>query len=56
MFKLRLKTENDAVNVSSSGSGAYYEIARILRIVADKIEQEETEGNCRDINGNHIGT
>lgn len=32
------------------------EIARILRDIADKIENGRTEGKCIDINGNGVGT
>lgn len=32
-----------------------YEIARILREVADKIEGGQTDGGALDINGNSVG-
>lgn len=32
-----------------------YEIARILRDIADKIENGRTEGSCIDYNGNGVG-
>ncbi len=32
------------------------ELVRILRTTASQIEQGQTEGNLRDVNGNKIGT
>ena len=52
MFSLKLKTDNAA----NSDGNKSYEIARILRELADKIEDGQTEGNIRDINGNTTGT
>jgi cytochrome c-type biogenesis protein CcmH/NrfF len=34
---------------------AHSEIARILRVVATKLEQGQTEGTCMDYNGNRVG-
>ena len=50
MFKLSFKTDNAAFEQGAS------EIARILRRIAEDIEQRERfEGSVRDINGNRIG-
>ena len=51
MFSLKLKTDNAAF----SDGNKSYEISRILREIADKIEDGNTEGSIRDINGNRIG-
>ena len=52
MFSLKLKTDNAAF----SDGNKSFEIARILRELADKIEDGQTEGNTRDINGNTTGS
>lgn len=52
MFSLKFKTDNA---VFQDGNKPY-EIARILREIADKIEDGQTEGNIRDINGNTTGS
>jgi len=52
MFELNFNTDNAAF----SDGNKPYEIARILREIADKIEDGQTEGNIRDINGNTTGT
>ena len=51
MFSLKFKTDNAAFQDGNKP----YEIAKILRELADKIEDGQTEGNIRDINGNSIG-
>jgi hypothetical protein len=54
MFDLSIETNNAAFS-----DGAMYEIARILRELADKIEHSEVEDypyiNLRDYNGNIVG-
>jgi len=50
MFTLRFDTDN-AVFEESFAS----ECARILREVADKLEEGDDNGAIRDINGNSIG-
>jgi len=52
MFSLKFKTDNAAFQDGNKP----YEIARILRELADKIEDGQTEGNIRDINGNTTGS
>ena len=57
MFKLEIFTggaafrdEND--NLDETG----YEVSRLLRIVADNINNGRSEGNLFDINGNRVGS
>lgn len=50
-----------SLDIVSLGNAAFedqpeLEVARILRNVADKLEQGETDGWCRDINGNPVGS
>lgn len=48
-----MRTENAAF----TGGNARAEVARILREVADKIEEgDRDEGRCMDVNGNGVGT
>ena len=50
-FKLKINTDNDAFQSAST-----HEIARILRKLADKVEDSDMEGGyLHDINGNRIG-
>lgn len=53
MVKIEIKTENAAFE----GENQNYEIARILRILADKIEADNSLIYCPlgDINGNMVG-
>ena len=51
MFRLEFDTDNDAFADNLDA-----ESARILREVSMAVEQGRTEGRCRDINGNTIGT
>lgn len=48
MFTLTFKTQNAAFD-----SGV--EVARILRTIAEKVDQDYSEGTVRDINGNTVG-
>lgn len=50
MFNLKFKTDNAAF-----GEDKEHETVRILREITFKIENGQTEGNIRDINGNMIG-
>ena len=50
-FNVKIKTENSAFEENGIG----LETARILRVIADKIEQSEADGNCIDYNGNKVG-
>jgi glutamate synthase domain-containing protein 1 len=53
MFKLEIDTTSDAF----AGQDYPYEIARILRAVADAVFQSsQANGTIRDINGNRVGT
>lgn len=49
-FKMEFSTGNAAFEEDGN-----YEIARILRKVADQVILGETEGIARDINGNTVG-
>ena len=59
MFKLTIKTGNaafcDPYTGEESGWDENYEVARILREVADKIENGKREGKTIDYNGNSVG-
>jgi hypothetical protein len=50
-FKLTMKLTNAAF----AGMNQPYEIARILREVAQKVENEEEISTILDINGNCVG-
>ena len=50
MFKMEFKTGNAAFE-----DYAEQEISRILKEIADKVENGSTGGKVRDINGNTIG-
>lgn len=61
MFKLKFKTDNAAFGWETGGDQTEVivcslETGRILRKVADCIENGEYEGKVMDINGNSIGT
>lgn len=51
MFKVEFKTGNAAFEEDNGR----YEIARILKVIADKLLDGENKGSIRDYNGNHIG-
>ena len=50
MAKIEFKTKSAAFEDKK------YEIARILREIADDIESGRTRGTVMDINGNKVGT
>lgn len=50
MFKLTIKTDNAAF-----GDEPGYEVARILRDIAHKVEEGYTSGSVLDVNGNTVG-
>ena len=50
MFKLKFETDNAAFE-SSTGD----EAARILRQIAERLENYDTDGAVMDANGNKIG-
>lgn len=52
MFKLEIDTGNAAFEDEGKG----YEIARILRDIAAKVENGADSGSVRDLNGNKVGT
>ncbi len=51
MVKIQFNTGNAAFEDSND----VYEIARILKDIADRIESGRTEGKCVDYNGNVVG-
>ena len=63
MFTCKIKTDNAAF-ASAEYSGdregdstpCKHEVARILRDIAAKLEWGNDCGNCRDYNGNTVGT
>jgi hypothetical protein len=52
-FKLKIKTDNAAF--TEDGNDGKNEVARILREIADKLEQGYEVGSPRDYNGNKVG-
>jgi len=52
MFKIEFETDNAAFQ---DGDGPA-EVARILQILAVKVEDGQTSGTVRDINGNTVGS
>ena len=54
MFRCAIKTGNAAFGENKEEEGA--EIARILRWIAEDIENGEESGICIDINGNNVGS
>lgn len=50
MFKLTIKTDNEAFSEDPG-----YEIARILKKIAQKLEDGDTNGPVMDVNGNKVG-
>jgi hypothetical protein len=51
---IMLKTDNAAFDDHGNGNRAA-EVARILRRLADDVENGTVPENLRDINGNHVG-
>lgn len=54
MFTLQIETTGDAFDADGSGQDRD-ELARILRDVADRVEDWQTDGSVRDVNGNTVG-
>lgn len=54
MFVLNITTGNAAFDEENGGAGE--EVARILKAVAEKVADGNTEGRCSDFNGNTVGT
>ena len=59
MFKIEIKTGNaaftDPYTGEYSGWDENHEVARILREIADKIDDGKREGKAIDYNGNSVG-
>jgi len=54
MFAVKIKTSNAAFEGACNES---YEIARILRDLADRVEQNGADTYMlQDVNGNHVGS
>jgi hypothetical protein len=53
MFTLSFKTDNAAFDDETGGAA---EIVRILREVANRVEDETFNGQVFDSNGNRVGT
>jgi hypothetical protein len=49
-FRVQVNTDNAAFEEPG------FELARILREVADRLESGSVAGNVRDINGNSVGS
>jgi len=52
-MKLKLEVQCDNAAFGDAFEG---ELARILRVAADRIEQGADRGHLRDANGNTVGT
>jgi hypothetical protein len=50
-FVLTINLDNDAF----TGKKGLGELARLLRVVADRIESGKTSGKVQDVNGNTVG-
>jgi hypothetical protein len=50
LFTLTIETDNAAFN-----DGGNAEVARLLREVAERVEDSTTDGTVKDINGNTVG-
>ena len=59
MLKIEIKTGNAVFCDPYTGKEDMYyegfELSRILREIADKIDGGATHGSCIDINGNKVG-
>ena len=51
MFTVKINTENDAF-----GRQTIFEVVRLLREIAKKLESGKTHGPVMDLNGNKVGT
>lgn len=51
MITISFRTDNAAFDEAGTG----HEAARILIAIADRLHRGETEGTCRDANGNTVG-
>lgn len=51
MFTVTIKTDNSAFD----DGNAQAELSRILRRIADQVQDGAEHGKCKDINGNTVG-
>lgn len=51
MFTVTMSTDNAAFTEGDAPG----EVARILRRIANRLENGDTEGKCVDVNGNAVG-
>ncbi len=51
MFTLTINTDNEAFTPEPGA-----EVARILRVIADRVEAGRTDGAAMDVNGNRVGS
>jgi len=50
MFKLKIDTGNEAFSPDAT-----YEVARILKVASEKLEEGFSDGTLYDSNGNKVG-
>ena len=55
MFTLEIKTDNAAFGDGDSHTDCAAEVARILRELADKLDNLQPSGTVRDSKGNTVG-
>lgn len=56
-FKVEFSTDNAAFECDGATvTGRNIEIARILRQIAEQVDNDEESGSVRDANGNKVGT
>ena len=55
-FEISINTDNSAFVDAVTGEQIPYELARLLRVVAGRVEEGETTGKLRDFNGNTVGS
>jgi len=55
MFTLEIETSNAAFG-DDDRQEKLAEIARIIRLLADRLDNGQDEGKVHDINGNRVGT
>ena len=55
LFKIRIELGNAAFSDPEEGHYEPFEVARILRQVASRVEDGEKDGALRDVNGNKVG-
>lgn len=55
MFKVYINTDNAAFDTEENPDGERLEVARILRDIANKLENGKEDGVAHDVNGNRVG-